>query len=162
MFQPLGLGTLIQIPSRSPSRLNPPTTVCQVPVPSQRPGAGPAKSVEIASRARRLQLPVDRVKMLAESSVERVLEAAACERPEVIVIDSIQVMHVAGVDAAPGGVSQVRESAATLTCYAKTSGVVSRSQVLTELRSCPSGKNDLVARAHSAIPSLRAKRMVRK
>jgi DNA repair protein RadA/Sms len=79
---------------------------------------------QIAGRARRLQLPMDRVKMLAESSVERVLEAAAAERPEVIVIDSIQVMQVAGVDAAPGGVSQVRESAGTLTCYAKTSGVV--------------------------------------
>ena len=79
---------------------------------------------QIAGRARRLQLPVDRVKMLAESSVERVLEAADAERPEVIVIDSIQVMHSAGVDAAPGGVSQVRESAATLTCYAKRSGVV--------------------------------------
>lgn len=79
---------------------------------------------QIAGRARRLQLPVARVKMLAESSVERVLEAAQAERPEVIVIDSIQVMQTAGVDAAPGGVSQVRESAATLTCYAKTSGVV--------------------------------------
>jgi len=79
---------------------------------------------QIAGRARRLQLPVDRVKMLAESSVERVLEAAGAERPEVIVIDSIQVMHVAGVEAAPGGVSQVRESAATLTNFAKSSGVV--------------------------------------
>ena len=79
---------------------------------------------QIAGRARRLQLPTDRVKMLAESSVERVLEAAGVERPEVIVIDSIQVMNVAEIDAAPGGVSQVRESAATLTCYAKTTGVV--------------------------------------
>ena len=79
---------------------------------------------QIASRAARLRLPTNKVKMLAESSVERVLEAAAIERPEVIVIDSIQVMHVDGVDAAPGGVSQVRESAATLTCFAKTTGVV--------------------------------------
>ncbi|GFO53496.1 DNA repair protein RadA [Geomonas sp. Red276] len=79
---------------------------------------------QIAARARRLQLPLDRVKMLAESSVERVLEAASAENPQVVVIDSIQVMQVAGVEAAPGGVSQVRESAATLTCYAKTSGVV--------------------------------------
>jgi len=79
---------------------------------------------QIANRAARLRLPTNKVKMLAESSVERVLEAAAIERPEVIVIDSIQVMHVDGVDAAPGGVSQVRESAATLTCFAKTTGTV--------------------------------------
>ncbi|WP_129125142.1 DNA repair protein RadA [Geomonas oryzae] len=79
---------------------------------------------QIAGRARRLQLPLDRVKMLAESSVERVLEAAESERPAVVVIDSIQVMQSAAVDAAPGGVSQVRESAAAFTCFAKTSGVV--------------------------------------
>jgi DNA repair protein RadA/Sms len=79
---------------------------------------------QIAGRARRLQLPTDRVQMLAESSVERVLEAAQQVRPEVVVIDSIQVMQVAGVDAAPGGVSQVRESAATLTAFAKSCGVV--------------------------------------
>jgi len=79
---------------------------------------------QIASRARRLQLPVAGVKMLAETSVERVLEAAAAERPEVMVIDSIQVMHVATQEAAPGGVSQVRESAAALTSYAKTTGLV--------------------------------------
>ena len=51
IFQPLGLGTLTHIPSRSPSRLKPPTTDCQVPVPSQSPGEVPAKSVEIARRA---------------------------------------------------------------------------------------------------------------
>ncbi len=79
---------------------------------------------QIAGRARRLQLPLDRVKMLAESSVEEVLEAAKSERPEVVVIDSIQVMQSAALEAAPGGVSQVRECAAALTCYAKTSGVV--------------------------------------
>jgi DNA repair protein RadA/Sms len=79
---------------------------------------------QIAARARRLQLPLDKVKMLAETQVERVLDAAASEGPQVVVIDSIQVMQAAGVDAAPGGVSQVRESAATFTNYAKTSGVV--------------------------------------
>jgi len=40
-----------------------------------------------------------------------------------MVIDSIQTMQVAGVDSAPGGVSQVRESASYLTRFAKQSGV---------------------------------------
>lgn len=62
--------------------------------------------------------------MLAESSLERVLEAATEVKPEVIVIDSIQVMQSSTVDSAPGGVSQVRECAGILTCFAKTSGVV--------------------------------------
>lgn len=79
---------------------------------------------QIASRASRLRLPTDKVKMLADSSVERVLEAAESEKPSIIVIDSIQVMQSATVEAAPGGVSQVRECAGILTCFAKTSGVV--------------------------------------
>lgn len=79
---------------------------------------------QIASRAARLGLPTARVKMLAESSLERVLEAAAEVKPDVIVIDSIQVMQSSTVDSAPGGVSQVRECAGILTCFAKTSGVV--------------------------------------
>ena len=41
------------------------------------------------------------------------------EQPEMMVIDSIQVMHHEGVDSAPGGVAQVRECAAYLTRYAK-------------------------------------------
>ncbi|MBJ6725758.1 DNA repair protein RadA [Geomesophilobacter sediminis] len=79
---------------------------------------------QIAARAKRLGLATDRVKMLAECSVERVLDVAGSERPQVLVIDSIQVMQTESVDSAPGGVSQVRESAATLTRYAKTNGVV--------------------------------------
>jgi DNA repair protein RadA/Sms len=79
---------------------------------------------QIAGRARRLGLPTDKVKMLAETSVERIVEIAAEERPEVMVIDSIQVMNMAGVDAAAGGVSQVRESAACLTRFAKQRTVV--------------------------------------
>jgi DNA repair protein RadA/Sms len=79
---------------------------------------------QIATRAARLQLPTNKVKMLAESSVERVLDAAESEKPDIVVIDSIQVMQSATVDAAAGGVSQVRECAGILTCFAKTSGVV--------------------------------------
>jgi len=36
-----------------------------------------------------------------------------------MVIDSIQVMHMADISSAPGGVSQVRECAAALTRFAK-------------------------------------------
>lgn len=79
---------------------------------------------QIAARAKRLALATDGVKMLAECSVERVLEAACDERPQILVIDSIQVMQTEAVEAAAGGVSQVRESAQALTRYAKANGVV--------------------------------------
>lgn len=79
---------------------------------------------QIAGRAKRLDLPTNKVKMLAETSVELVCETVAAEKPAVLVIDSIQVMYVDGVDSAPGGVSQVRESAAHLARYAKNHNIV--------------------------------------
>jgi len=57
--------------------------------------------------------------MLAETSVETICDLALTKKPKIMVIDSIQVMHVADVQSAPGSVSQVRESAAYLTRFAK-------------------------------------------
>lgn len=74
---------------------------------------------QVALRARRLGLPLDNLRMLAETSVEGLCELADQEQPRVMVIDSIQVMHLADIQSAPGSVSQVRESAAFLTRYAK-------------------------------------------
>lgn len=43
--------------------------------------------------------------------------------PQVVIIDSIQVVHLAEISSSPGSVSQVRESAAVLTQLAKSRGV---------------------------------------
>lgn len=74
---------------------------------------------QVAMRAQRLGLPNDKLKMLAETNVESICELALQHKPQLMVIDSIQVMHVADVQSAPGSVSQVRESAAFLTRFAK-------------------------------------------
>ncbi len=79
---------------------------------------------QVAMRAQRLGLPRDQLRMLSETSVEQICHVAREERPAVMVIDSIQVMHVAEVQSAPGSVSQVREAAAQLTRFAKQQGVV--------------------------------------
>ncbi|WP_281647106.1 DNA repair protein RadA [Parendozoicomonas sp. Alg238-R29] len=79
---------------------------------------------QIATRAKRLELPTDQLKMLAETSAEKIVQVAEEEKPGIIVIDSIQVMFMEGVDSAPGGVSQVRETAAFLTRFAKQTGTV--------------------------------------
>ena len=78
---------------------------------------------QVAMRAGRLGLPTDRLRMLSETSVEQICLIAQQEQPQIMVIDSIQVMHVADVQSAPGSVSQVRESAALLTRYAKQNHV---------------------------------------
>ncbi|MFM2485738.1 DNA repair protein RadA [Celerinatantimonas yamalensis] len=74
---------------------------------------------QVALRAMRLELPRQNLKMLAETSVETIGHIALQEKPKIMVIDSIQVMHMADIQSAPGGVSQVRESAAWLTRFAK-------------------------------------------
>jgi DNA repair protein RadA/Sms len=77
---------------------------------------------QIAMRARRLELPQDKLYLLAETQVERIIAMASQEKPDVIVIDSIQTMYTESIQSAPGGVGQVRESAAQLVRYAKQSG----------------------------------------
>ena len=67
---------------------------------------------QVAMRAKRLGLPSDRLNMLSETSVDRLIQTLQQHKPKIVVIDSIQVMHVDGVESAPGSVSQVRESAA--------------------------------------------------
>ncbi|MBR9790819.1 MAG: DNA repair protein RadA [Gammaproteobacteria bacterium] len=74
---------------------------------------------QVAMRARRLGLPDDKLMMLAETNVETICDLALKQKPQIMVIDSIQVMHVSDVQSAPGSVSQVRESAAYLTRFAK-------------------------------------------
>ncbi|MGO1625825.1 MAG: DNA repair protein RadA, partial [Halomonadaceae bacterium] len=79
---------------------------------------------QVAMRAHRLQLPSEGLKMLAETSIETILAVAEREKPDILVIDSIQTMHLEDIASAPGGVAQVRESAAALTRFAKQSNTV--------------------------------------
>ncbi|WP_027848272.1 DNA repair protein RadA [Marinospirillum minutulum] len=79
---------------------------------------------QVALRAQRLGLPTQGLKMLAETSVENILAVAEVEKPQVLIVDSIQTMHVSDIQSAPGGVAQVRESAAFLTRFAKQTHTV--------------------------------------
>ena len=74
---------------------------------------------QISMRAKRLELPDNGLLLLAETRVEEICEIARREQPQVLVIDSIQTMQTAGVSPSPGSVTQVRESAAILTNFAK-------------------------------------------
>ncbi|MGI2258018.1 DNA repair protein RadA [Shewanella sp. GXUN23E] len=78
---------------------------------------------QVAMRAHRLGLPTGKLRMLSETSVEQLCDVALKEKPRVMVIDSIQVMHMADVQSSPGSVSQVRESASFLTRFAKQHGI---------------------------------------
>lgn len=75
---------------------------------------------QVAMRANRLNLPTDRLNMLSETSVEQICNLADQLKPQIIVVDSIQVMHLSDIQSSPGSVAQVRECASFLTRYAKT------------------------------------------
>jgi len=78
---------------------------------------------QIALRSQRLGLPQDQLTLLAETNVERIIALAEQSHPKVMVIDSIQTIYTDSVQSAPGGVGQVRESAARLVQYAKQKGL---------------------------------------
>ena len=96
--------------------------------------SGEESLAQIASRAQRLGLPLEPLRCLAETCVERIVENVQKEfsgpvensshvvAPRVLVIDSIQTIWTELLTAAPGSVSQVRESAARLVRFAKETG----------------------------------------
>ncbi|MGB5340170.1 MAG: DNA repair protein RadA, partial [Gammaproteobacteria bacterium] len=77
---------------------------------------------QISLRARRIGIRGDDVRLLSETSVERIIATARREKPRVMVLDSIQTLYTDALQSAPGSVAQVRESAAQLVRFAKQSG----------------------------------------
>jgi DNA repair protein RadA/Sms len=78
---------------------------------------------QISLRASRLGIKGDEIRLFSETSVERIIAAADRERPQVMVLDSIQTLYTEALQSAPGSVAQVRESAAQLVRFAKQSGI---------------------------------------
>lgn len=77
---------------------------------------------QVALRASRLELPTDRLNVMAETCVETICATLHQEQPAVAILDSIQTLYTETLQSAPGGVAQIRESAALLTRYAKQTG----------------------------------------
>jgi DNA repair protein RadA/Sms len=97
-------------------------TLCQL---SQQQSAlyitGEESLQQVTLRARRLGLPENKLHVLAETSMERIITIAQKLQPKVMVVDSIQTMATDLLQSAPGAVGQVRECAAQLVRYAKNS-----------------------------------------
>ena len=65
----------------------------------------------------------DNFQLLCENSLEQIFEHIKDEQPELVVIDSIQTIATEEVESSAGSIAQVRECAASLLRFAKTSGV---------------------------------------
>jgi DNA repair protein RadA/Sms len=84
--------------------------------------SGEESAQQIALRARRLAVDATALNLLAEIQLEKVLSVLSAQKPDVAVIDSIQTIYSEALQSAPGSVAQVRECAAQLTRFAKSSG----------------------------------------
>ena len=84
---------------------------------------GEESAAQVALRARRLGLSGQKVRVLAEIHLEKIVATLENEAPAFCVIDSIQTVYSDQLSSAPGSVAQVRDCAAQLTRLAKTSGV---------------------------------------
>lgn len=80
--------------------------------------------------ARQVKLRADRINpsnqdclILNETLLENILIQVENVSPDLVVVDSIQTLYTDTIESSPGSVSQIRETAAALLRYAKTTGV---------------------------------------
>ena len=85
--------------------------------------SGEEAASQIRMRAQRLDLSHSPVRLASESNLRDILTTLDIERPDLVVIDSIQTMWIDHIDSAPGSVSQVRAVAHELTTFAKRKGI---------------------------------------
>lgn len=77
---------------------------------------------QVALRATRLGVDEETISLVADDNVDAVVSLGEREHPALVIVDSIQTVGVPEIASAPGGVAQVRESAARLIRLAKTTG----------------------------------------
>jgi DNA repair protein RadA/Sms len=85
--------------------------------------SGEESAEQVALRARRLNVRDGGINVLATTSVDEVIDAATRSGAALLVVDSIQTMYADSVQSAPGSPNQLRECAARLIHFAKSSGV---------------------------------------
>ncbi len=78
---------------------------------------------QIRLRSKRLDTVSNRLFVVSEVDLDHIMQMVSSEKPDVLVIDSIQTMFNSDLTSAPGSVTQVRESAMRLMIMAKKSGV---------------------------------------
>jgi DNA repair protein RadA/Sms len=87
--------------------------------------SGEESAHQLKMRAERLapKAAADELLILTETSLEAIFEHIRDVQPQLVVIDSIQTIATEEVESSAGSISQVRECAAALLRFAKSSGV---------------------------------------
>ena len=84
---------------------------------------GEESARQVGIRAARLGVSSEKLLVMAETDVVKVIDEAARLSPALVVIDSIQTMDDPSVESSPGSVTQVRECAAALMRLAKEQAI---------------------------------------
>lgn len=84
---------------------------------------GEESSSQVKMRSERLGGEASGCIIYPQTHIEEVIQAAAAERPDLMIVDSVQTMFTDRVDSTPGSVSQIKEVASMLLRYAKQSSV---------------------------------------
>ncbi|MFW5819877.1 MAG: DNA repair protein RadA [Bacteroidota bacterium] len=86
--------------------------------------SGEESSSQIKLRAERIGgLKESETLIFTETNLENILNVTQHEKPELLIIDSIQTLHSENIESSPGSVSQVRESAAQLLRFSKENNI---------------------------------------
>lgn len=87
---------------------------------------GEESARQVGMRARRLAAgPIEQTecKIFCETCIEDIIAQTDAERPDLMIVDSVQTMHTDSVESSAGSVSQIKEVAALLLRFAKETGV---------------------------------------
>lgn len=82
--------------------------------------SGEESERQIKLRADRLGVCAADLLILCETDVASVIDSLQSERPDILIVDSIQTMNLAEVSSSPGSVTQVRECTAAIMRAAKS------------------------------------------
>ncbi len=78
---------------------------------------------QIKMRADRLGVVTEQLKVFSETNMANIVSVIYQEKPDVLIVDSVQTMFNPEISPAPGSVSQIRDVAATLMRIAKEEGI---------------------------------------
>ena len=85
--------------------------------------SGEESDAQISLRAERLNCLKDNVKISSTNNLRNIITTLEQEKPDLVIIDSIQTMWVDTIESAPGSISQVRSSVFEVTNFAKKNNV---------------------------------------
>ena len=119
----LTLQTILHMPERRILYVSGEESVHQIKLRADRLAKGMAHDDASTEGGLLEGSPFDHVTVLCETQLEKIFSHIQEVAPELIVIDSIQTIATEDVDSSPGSISQVRECAASLLRFAKTSGI---------------------------------------